>query len=89
MCIVTEKVTLSSHYNRTLEGLGFRNYSDFQGNITDASAPYVIVQLDSLHRVESHYDVFLCDEGLSLIQSFNNPTMRARGLVMAQFNRLL
>ena len=89
VCIVTEKVTLSSHYNHTLEGLGFQHYSDFQQNITDGSLPYVIVQLDSLHHVESLYYVFLCDGGLSLIQSFNNPTMRARGLVMAQFNRLL
>ena len=43
VCIVTEKVTLSSHYNRTLEGLGFQHYSDFQGKITDASAPHYIL----------------------------------------------
>ena len=69
VCIVTEKVTLSSHYNRTLKGLGFQHYSDVQGSITTKIVPYIIVQLDSLHRVESHYNVFICDKGHSLVQS--------------------
>ena len=65
MCIVTEKVTLSSENNRTLKGLGFQHYSDVQGSVTTKIVPNIIIQLDSLHRVESHYDVFICDEGLS------------------------
>jgi len=89
VCIVTENVILSSHSNRTLKGLRFQYHSDVQRSITTKMVPYIIVQLYSLHRVESHYDVFICDEGLSLVQSFNYPTMHSRGLVMARFSRLL
>lgn len=58
--IISFRVTLEKKYMEDLPD--FELYSDFKGKITSEEHPYTIIQIDSLHRVKSHYDLIILDE---------------------------
>ena len=81
---ITEKVSLS--YKLTGD-FDFENYRNLKGNIT---AENVVVQLDSIHRLNRPYDVLYLDEFKGLLASFTNPTLRSKlGETFAQMIYLI
>ena len=75
--IITEKRSLSGHFYRTFANLGFKRYNSIkQESINSKKHPLLIVQLDSISRVESNYDVLILDECCSLNIAFSNPSMQ-------------
>ena len=88
--IVTEKRSLSGHFHRSFAHMGFKVYNDIKKEAINVDKyPLIIVQLDSVSRVESNYDVLILDECCSLNTAFSNPTMNRRGNVIARFVALL
>ena len=82
--IVTEKRSLSGHFHRSFAHMGFKVYNDIKKEAINVDKyPLIIVQLDSVSRVESNYDVLILDECCSLNTAFSNPTMNRRGNVIA------
>ena len=81
---ITEKVSLAY---KLCGDFKFENYRDLKGNIT---ADSVVVQLDSIHRLNRHYDVLYLDEFKGLLASFTNPTLRSKlGETFAQMIYLI
>lgn len=88
--IPTEKRSLSGHFHRTLADLGFVKYNEIKDdNINAKKYPFLIIQLDSLHRVQSDYDVVILDETCSLNTAFSNPSMPRRSRVIGRFVSLV
>ena len=88
--IITEKRSTSGHFYRTFANLGFKRYNSIKREgINSKKHPLLIVQLDSISRVESNYDVLILDECCSLNIAFSNPSMQKRGRVIARFVSLI
>ena len=87
--IPTEKRSLSGHFHRTLADLGFVKYNEIKDeHINSKKYPLLIVQLDSLHHIQSNYDVVILDECCSLTIAFSNPGMpkHSRTLQLSKAN---
>lgn len=57
--------------------LGYRSYQTIEGTISTKTAPFVVVQCESLHRVISErYEMVICDEIESIIAQMFAPTHR-------------
>ncbi len=74
--IITYRKTLCGKYYSDLTSMDFKLYSDIKGPISEDK---VIVQLDSLHRVElESYDLVVCDEIECVLSHFNFAKMRKK-----------
>jgi hypothetical protein len=85
--LVTYSRALSVKYladfKRYLPQLGFVNYQDKRGGITDNC---VIVCMDSLRRVNTeHYRFLVVDEVASVLTHFNSPLMQSTNEIVSRF----
>lgn len=81
------RITFAQSILTDFQGYGFKLYS----NVDDFTrAPRLIIQMESLHKLRTHYDVVILDEAESCLKQFSSSTMR-RHLKdnIAQFERLL
>lgn len=70
--------------------LKYVSYQDITGTITPKDAPYVVVQCESLFRVEQErYELIVCDEIESIMSQMFAPTHRRGHACWITFERLL
>jgi hypothetical protein len=58
--IVVFRTTLAKDFYREFENYGFENYLDFEGGVIKGNR--IIVQLDSLYKVQGDFDTLILDE---------------------------
>ena len=82
----SEKVSLCYEFKHNFS---FKSYQDieFEGKIVKHN---IVVQLDSIHRIQCNYDILYLDEYKELLTSFENPTLRSKlNLTFAVMRKLI
>jgi hypothetical protein len=70
--------------------LGYASYQTIDGEINTKTAPFVVVQCESLHRVSSqHYEMVICDEIESILAQMFAPTHRRANICWRIFESLV
>ena len=65
------------------------DYRDFTGNITSDIHPYMMVQVDSFHRVKTKYHTVILDESESIYDQFSSSNIDNLSLIVSNFTKVL
>ncbi len=85
--IISFRIAFSNHMLHTFDG--FESYQNVQGDIKSTYNPKIIVQVDSLHRVKTKYDLLILDESESIISQFDNGSIDKKTFTIANFEYLI
>lgn len=69
---VSFRRSLAAEYKRSFGDLDFHVYSDSSGLLKSENYPYLICQVNSLHRVVGKYDILVLDETMYTSQMLTN-----------------
>lgn len=90
---VSFRITFTSSVIDRLSGSGcnFERYSDIKERISLSSHPYIIIQVDSLHRLDQDMpiDLLVLDESESVLAQFTSPHIKNISLAFSRFKMLL
>uniref|UniRef100_A0A6C0LJW5 Replication origin-binding protein domain-containing protein n=1 Tax=viral metagenome TaxID=1070528 RepID=A0A6C0LJW5_9ZZZZ len=76
---------LDKIFNRKLED--YKTIKD--QHITKDTHPFVMVQIESFHRIRSAYDTVILDESESIYEQFSSSTVKQTSLITINFMRII
>lgn len=83
VCIISFRVTFTNTMKANFPD--FVTYKEIKGNITPESNKKVIVQVESLHRLQEGYDIIVLDESESIFSQFNSGNSVQEAIAFASF----
>ncbi len=81
ICFVSFRVAFSNAILSVMEG--FTSYQDIQGTLNSIVAPRLVVQVESLARVQGRYDLLVLDESESILSQFDSSCLKAKTAAIA------
>jgi len=87
ICILSFRITFTMEMKSKFEG--FKVYSELKKNINSRIAKRLIVQVESLHRIDGIYDYIILDESESIIGQFASNNVRNLPIADARFQALI
>jgi hypothetical protein len=74
--IISFRKTLGCEFTRSFSKFGMESYDKISGDIYVKNHPRIIVQVESLHRIQNAYDIVLFDEAESICDQLFSSTMK-------------
>ena len=66
-----------------------KDYRYIDGNITADANPFVMVQVDSFHRIRSKYDMVILDESESIYDQFSSSKIDQLSMIVTNFSKVI
>ena len=87
--IVSFRKTLGADFMRSFQEFGVESYEDIKGDIYTRKHARLVVQVESIHRIQNPYDIVMFDESESICDQLFASTVKKGRLVHQTLEMLL